>query len=191
MKKNLQILILSVFILFISINLVSASENIGDINNNLDSSNTALSENLNSQNTNLNDIDNSADSEPSYNDSIDDNSYNNYAKNQNLLRNGNISSDVLNSYDNGVYVGKNITVNGTGTKDDPFNNLKLALDKVSSNKTVYVYGGIYTGEKNTGLSITGDTSIIKYGGGDVVFKGSNSIIFNVTGSNCVFKGLFL
>ena len=41
------------------------------------------------------------------------------------------------------YVGNNVTVDGQGTADDPYNNLNLALRNSGDNDTILINDGIY------------------------------------------------
>ena len=84
------------------------------------------------------------------------------------------------------YVGNNVTVDGQGTVDDPYNNLNLALRNSGDNDTILINEGIYSGKNNSNLIISNNNLLIK-ANGDVTLTGSN--IFTNNGNNLILSGL--
>lgn len=109
-------------------------------------------------------------------------------------------SDVLKSSDydvlsagNSWYV-KEGSTGGDGSQDNPYGNLKSALDNVNLNEgdTIYILKGTYKGTSNTGLTIAKSNLKIVAADSNVIFDGENSRqIFKITGDNIVVKGLKL
>ena len=88
-----------------------------------------------------------------------------------------VANDEINSMEsnvanlkgsNTVYVGKNITANGNGTRDNPYNNLKLAMDQKPA-ETI-IQEGVYGGPENT-VDLKG--IVRAEDGANVIINGSN------------------
>lgn len=176
-QKFTKYLILLI-VLTISIGAVSATDNITD--DAYDDS--SISYNINGYN-------------PSYGQS-----YNNLSESSDLDNSGNIlSSDIVddskvNNIGSGniYYVGKNTTKYGSGTADDPFNNLKLAINSSSSGDSIIINNGTYTGINNSGLTIGKSLNILAANNANPIFSGSNARqIFDITGNNVLIQGLIL
>ncbi|MCQ2970210.1 MAG: hypothetical protein MJ226_01370, partial [archaeon] len=97
----------------------------------------------------------------------------------------NSNDDILTSSEKTWYVGKNTTVGGSGTQEDPFNNIELALNHSSSNDTIYINPGVYDGPHNTNLKIDIDNLTIKAKPNSVLLNANinNTRVFEVTGND--------
>jgi hypothetical protein len=89
-----------------------------------------------------------------------------------------------------TYVGVNVTANGIGTSDDPYNNLELALNASHENDTILImdgtYSGVYNINKNiniTGLTIKADSNAYP------IFDGNQSRIFTISANDVTLSGL--
>jgi uncharacterized repeat protein (TIGR01451 family) len=107
------------------------------------------------------------------------------------LQVSNIPSNALGT-PNGVntYVGVNVTANGVGTSDNPYNNLELALNASHENDTIIIMDGVYTGAYNTqqtinlnGLTIKADSNA------NPIFDGNQSRIFTISANDVILSGL--
>lgn len=103
----------------------------------------------------------------------------------------NSNDDILTSSEKTWYVGKNTTVGGSGTQEDPFNNIELALNHSSSNDTIYINPGVYDGPHNTNLKIDIDNLTIKAKPNSVLLNANinNTRVFEVTGNDVSISGL--
>lgn len=103
------------------------------------------------------------------------------------------SSDDALSAGNNWYV-KAGSTGGDGSQDNPFGDLKSALDNTNLNEgdTIYILKGTYKGTSNTGLTIAKSNLKIVANDDNVIFDGENSRqIFKITGDNVLVKGLML
>ena len=70
-----------------------------------------------------------------------------------------------------IYVNSSITENGDGSKDNPFKDMKSAINKSENGSTIYIAPGTYSGLNNTNLTITNSLNIMNWTNGDVIFDG--------------------
>ena len=107
--------------------------------------------------------------------------------NSNLL-----SDDSLNDNSNTYYVGGNITTDGNGSSDNPYNNLKLALNNANNGDTIIINGGTFSGVNNVNLVISKSLTLKAARGANPIFNAqSNSRIFVINAPNVVLDGLTL
>ena len=91
----------------------------------------------------------------------------------------NANLDVL-SASSEYYVSVDGSLNATGSIDDPFADIRTAIDKSSSNDIIYVNGGIYSGINNTQLSVSITNLTIKaVEGQNVIIDANKSNIFTI------------
>ena len=96
-----------------------------------------------------------------------------------------MESNVANLKASGtVYVGKNVTANGNGTYDDPYNNLKLAMDKKPT-ETI-IKEGVYGGPENT-VDLKG--IVRAEDGANVIINGSNMAKYYIILRGATLKNL--
>lgn len=84
------------------------------------------------------------------------------------------------------YVGTNVTADGQGTIDNPYNNLNLALGNCEDNDIILINDGLYGGENNNDLTITSNNLLIR-ANGDVILTGGT--IFTNDADNVTLSGL--
>ena len=115
------------------------------------------------------------------------------------VENNEISNVLESSSDDALSAGNNWYVKagstgGDGSQDNPFGDLKSALDNTNLNEgdTIYILKGTYKGTSNTGLTIAKSNLKIVAADDNVIFDGENSRqIFKITGDNVLVKGLML
>ena len=100
-----------------------------------------------------------------------------------------LTADVVGEGEHIWYVGENITENGDGSEENPFNNLKLAIENAGENDVIKVNNGIYNGSNNTGLKITKNGLSIIANGDDVKFYPTSNRFFNITANDTLIKGI--
>lgn len=215
--KNFKLLVICLIILFFtSISVISASD-VNLINVDLDNvSQSSTSSNLNSAigfnlvssdsvelDSSINSYEFTLAGSNSNDLNSNSNSYCSYSVGENSIlvdstNVGNYSKSYLDSYNavnsyfksNVIYVGQNITIKGKGTIDDPFNNLKLALDNSIENTTINIASGSYYSSSNTDLTINIKGLTIKSYNGPVKLDGKYSTqIFSVQSDYVTIKGI--
>ena len=79
----------------------------------------------------------------------------------------------------------NTAANRDGSRENPFNNLNetLANPSLNDGDTIYIAGGLYTGESNRNLMTEKALSLISFGSDEVIFDAENKGRFISFGSN--------
>lgn len=99
-----------------------------------------------------------------------------------------LSGDNSNTY----YVGGNITTDGNGSSDNPYNNLKLALNNTKDGDTIIINNGTFSGADNVNLLINKSLTLKAAESANPIFNAQyNSRIFVINASNVVLDGLTL
>ena len=81
-------------------------------------------------------------------------------------------NSTLDDY-NEYYVGVDGNLDGDGSIDNPFSDIRTAISKSSSNDVIYLKGGIYSGINNTNLDVPFSNLTIKSVGGEKVIIDAN------------------
>ena len=94
--------------------------------------------------------------------------------NMNSIANGTdtlkVSNDEVLTAGNNWYVNGSKTSSGDGkSPESAFVSLKEAIDSASADDTIMIASGEYKGSKNTGLVISKNLNIIKYGNSEAIF----------------------
>ena len=117
--------------------------------------------------------------------SIDQHHYHYQILRNNAILNGFLKDEM---HDFSYYVNDNVSESGDGSEANPFKNLNSALTAASDGDTIYIAKGTYKSNDNIGLTISKEVTL-KSKGGDVIFDGGNSKIFEITSSNVILDGL--
>ncbi len=98
--------------------------------------------------------------------------------------------DPQGNQSNVYYVGGNTTTDGDGSVDNPYNNLKQALDSSKNGDTIIINDGIFSGENNTNLVISKSLTLKAAEGATPIFNGqSKNRIFVIQSPNVTLDGL--
>ena len=98
--------------------------------------------------------------------------------------------DPQGNQSNVYYVGGNTTTDGDGSVDNPYNNLKQALDSSKNGDTIIINDGIFSGENNTNLVISKSLTFKAAEGATPIFNGqSKNRIFVIQSPNVTLDGL--
>ena len=98
--------------------------------------------------------------------------------------------DPQGNQSNVYYVGGNTTTDGDGSVDNPYNNLKQALDSSKNGDTIIINDGIFSGENNTNLVISKSLTLKAAEGATPIFNGqSKNKIFEIQSPNVTLDGL--
>ncbi len=98
--------------------------------------------------------------------------------------------DPQGNQSNVYYVGGNTTTDGDGSVDNPYNNLKQALDSSKNGDTIIINDGIFSGENNTNLNISKSLTLKAAEGATPIFNGqSKNRIFVIQSPNVTLDGL--
>ena len=92
-----------------------------------------------------------------------------------------------------IYVDPAASDEGTGTVDNPYSNIQLALDNAGDDSVINLMPGTYSGVNNSDLTVTANNlTIASYKGQAIFAPETNSEptrYFNITGKNVVLNGL--
>lgn len=98
--------------------------------------------------------------------------------------------DPQGNQSNVYYVGGNTTTDGDGSVDNPYNNLKQALNSSKNGDTIIINDGIFSGENNTNLNISKSLTLKAAEGATPIFNGqSKNRIFEIRSPNVTLDGL--
>lgn len=92
-----------------------------------------------------------------------------------------------------IYVNPQAAGEGSGTIDNPYSNIQLALDNVRDNSVINLMPGTYNGINNSDLTVKVNNLTITSYRGPAIFTpavdSSPTRYFNITGSSVVLNGL--
>ncbi len=74
---------------------------------------------------------------------------------------------------NEIYVNGSIAENEDGSKNNPFKDMKSAINKSKNRNTIYIPLGLCSGLSNKNLTIMNSLNILNWTTGDVIFDGKN------------------
>ena len=91
---------------------------------------------------------------------------------------------------NEIYVSVDGSVDGDGSFENPYGDLRTAISNSVSNDTIYLNGGTYTGVNNTNLGISITNLTIKpIDGENVIFDANGSGIFTINNDYFSLSGI--
>ena len=92
-----------------------------------------------------------------------------------------------------IYVNPQAAGEGSGTIDNPYSNIQLAMDNARDNSVINLMPGSYSGVNNSDLTVkVNNLTITSYRGPAIftpVVDSAPTRYFNITGSNVVLNGL--